>query len=172
MTKSSKGTSIWFSKELITSKAYHALKTATAFRVLSLFYTKRQFEKSGRKGKESYAIKNNGEITFSYLEAEKKWKIPSSTFARAIDELCDKGFIDIAESGQGVHKVCNLYAISNRWKNYGTDTYEPPRERKKGPINRGFQKGNQFGRKAKKKSLTVTAEHGPTVIDEHKKQSA
>lgn len=150
MGKSSKGKNIWFERELLESKAYLALKTATAYKVLALFWIKRQFMKLGRSGKKEWNIINNGEIEFTYKEAKNKLGISEATFKNAIDELREKGFINIAFTGMGVHKVKNLYEICNRWRKYGTDEYNPPKPRRKGPINRGFQKGNRLGRNCTK----------------------
>lgn len=147
-----KNRNIWFDRALFESKAFMALKTATAHKILAIFWTKRQMEQLGRKGKEQWNIRNNGEIVFTYKKAEADYGIKPGAFKRGIRELREKGFIDIASSGMGVHRVTNLYEISDRWKNYGTDNYEPPKPRKKGPINRGFQKGNQLGRNCKNKS--------------------
>ena len=159
-----KGQNIWFPRDLINSKAFAALKTATSHKVLAIFYTKRQFERTGRKGKEQWHIKNNCEIRFTYKEAERKYSISYGAFRNAIDELRDKGFIDIAESGAGLHKAANLYSINDRWKLYGTPEYEKPKPRPKGPVNRGFQRGNQYGRLCKKrKNSTVVAQHSSTV---------
>ncbi len=113
--------------------------------------TKRQLVKVGRKGKEKWDICNNGEIEFTYIEAEDNYGISAGAFRDAIDELREKGFIDIAATGMGVHKVTTLYSISDRWKLYGLTEYEPPKPRPKKPINRGFQKGNQFGRNCRKR---------------------
>lgn len=151
MGRGNKGKSIFIERALLESKAYMALRTATAHKVLGIFLTKRQFEKVGRTGKKQWNIRNNSQIVFTYKEAELKYGIKAGAFKRAIVELTEKGFIDIASSGKGVHKVTNLYGISNRWKNYGTDDFEPPKACKKGPINRGFQKGNQLGKNCRKK---------------------
>ena len=168
MGKANKGQNIWFSRELIESKAYAALKTATTHRVLALFFTKRQFESVGRKGREQWSIKNNGEIIFTYQEAKNKYGISYSAFRNAIDELIGKGFIDIADSGQGTYKLPNLYAISDRWKLYGTPEYKPPKPRPKKPINRGFQKGNRLGCNCGiKKKSTVAEQHSSTVAGQH-----
>lgn len=156
---------IWFERDLLRSKAFASLKTANAHIILAEFYCRRQVEKAGHK----WNIKNNGEIEFTYEDAHKRYGIADGTFRRAIDELRDKGFIDIAKSGQGVHKVTNLYSIVDRWRLYGTPEYVKPKPRKKGPVNRGFQKGNQYGKNCKKKSPTVTDEHSSTVTDEHSK---
>jgi hypothetical protein len=117
--------------------------------------TKRQPVKIGRRGKEQWDIANNGEIVFTYKEAKEKYGISYGAFRDAIDELRDKGFVDIAESGAGLYKSANLYAISDRWRLYGTPEYEKPKPRPKGPMNRGFQKGNRYGRNCKKKKSTV-----------------
>lgn len=138
-------------KRLLKSKAYRSLRTPTAYFVLGIFMTKRQLVKVGRRGKEQWDIANNGEIVFTYKEAKEKYCISSGAFRDAIDELRDKGFIDITATGMGVHKVTTFFSIGDRWKLYGTQEYEPPKSRPKGPINRGFQKGNKYGRNSKKR---------------------
>lgn len=146
-----KNVNIWFEKQLINSKAFAELKTATAHKVLAIFFTKRQCEPNGIGRWKKWEIKNNGEIVFTYKEANEKLGISAKTFTKAIDELREKGFIDIASTGMGVHKVVTLYGISERWRLYKTPEYEPPKPRPKKPINRGFQKGNQYGRNCKKR---------------------
>lgn len=138
-------------QRLLKSKAYRSLRTPTAYFVLGIFWTKRQIGKVGRKGKEQTVILNNGEITFTYKEAKEKYCISSGAFRDAIDELRDKGFIDIAATGMGVHKVTTFFSISDRWKLCGTPEYEPAKPRPKKPINRGFQKGNRYGRNCRKR---------------------
>ena len=145
-----------FEQRLLKSKAYRSLRTPTAYFVFGVFMTKRQIGKVRYKYKVEKVILNNGEITFTYKEAEEKYSISYGAFRDAIDELGEKGFIDIAESGAGLYKSANLYAISERWKLYGTLEYEPPKPRPKKPINRGFQKGNRYGQNCKKKNPTVT----------------
>ena len=120
-----KSKSIFFDKSLLQSKAFYSLNTKTAYLVLVEFWMKRQMLKNGRQGKEQWRITNNGEIEFTYLEACGKFGITTGTFTNAINELREKGFIDIAASGQGVHKVKNLYSISRRWQKYGTEEYAP-----------------------------------------------
>jgi len=142
---------IWIPWRLIESKAFLALKTATAHKILTIFWTKRQMVEIGRKGKEQWDIANNGEIVFTYKKAKEQYGISGGAFRDAIDELRDKGFIDIAATGMGVHKVTTLYSLSNRWKLYGTPGYEEPKPRPKKTINRGFQKGNKFGRNCEKR---------------------
>lgn len=159
----SKNANIWFEKCLIESKAFVALKTATAHKALALFFTKRQVTK--RKGsRNQWDITNNGEITFTYREAKRKLSIKSDkTFRRAIDELRDKGFIDIAASGYGLYKSSNLYSISERWKLYGTPEYKQPKPRPQKAFKQGFKRGNQYGKNCKKKKTTVEGDRSSTV---------
>jgi len=138
-------------QRLLKSKAYRSLRTPTAYFVLGIFWTERQIGKVGRKGKEQTVILNNGEITFTYKEAKEKYCISSGAFRDAIDELREKGFIDIAATGMGVHKVTTFFSISDRWRLYGTPEYEQAKPRPKKPINRGFQKGNKYGRNSRKR---------------------
>ena len=156
--------SIFVERRLLQSKAYRALRTPTAYFVLGIFWTKRQLAKKGRRGKD-WVITNNGEIVFTYQEAETKYGISGGAFRSAIDELRNKGFIDIAESGAGLHKSANLYSISNRWKSYGTPEYKEPKPRPQKPINKGFQKGNIYGRNCRnEKNSTVAGQHSSTVV--------
>jgi len=152
---------------LLKSTAYRTLSSPTAYFVLGIFWTKRQIGKVGRSGKKQIVILNNGEIIFAYVEAKKKYSISYSTFKAAIDELREKGFIDIAESGAGLYKSANLYALSDRWRLYGTPEYVPPKPRPQKPINRGFQKGNRYGRNCRKKKTTVKVQHSSTVAKQH-----
>lgn len=111
-----------------------------------------------RREKE-WIIANNGEIQFSYLEAEKKYGIKAGRFTRAIDELMRVGFIDIAKTGFGLQKDVTSYAISNRWEKFGTDEFIVVR-RPKRKQRLGFAKGNSYGKNSGKKSQhsSVTVE--------------
>ena len=137
----SKNKVIVLDQRLIKSTAWLNLR-GNAQSVYLLFRTKCQLTKHrGRPGKRSdeWVISNNGEITFSYKEAKKKYGITASRFVRAIDELIAKGFIDIVKSGLGIHRLTTLYAISLRWKMYGTPLFEMA-IRPKAANNQGFKK--------------------------------
>jgi hypothetical protein len=69
-------------------------------------------KKSGRKGK--WNTTNNGAIVFTYKEAQNRFSISISSFARAIDSLIENGFIDIPHLGVGLIGDCTKYSISNR----------------------------------------------------------
>lgn len=150
MSKSRAWKDIWIERRLIESKAFRALKTTASYVMLMVFMSKRQMEKGTLGRRKGWVIRNNGKIEFTYKEGEKKYDISGDRFDRALDELIYKGFIDIERTGMGVHKVTTLYRISDRWKLYGTKGFIK-KKRTKGPINRGFQKGNTYGRNCRKK---------------------
>jgi hypothetical protein len=123
---------IWIEREMILSPAFRKLN-GRAMEVLLLFFYRRQWSLPSRKGK--WYTTNNGEIVFPYKEAKKRFKIPKSSFARAIDKLMEHGFIEIAHLGGGLIGDCTRYSISERWRKYGTDSFV----RKKRPKDtRGF----------------------------------
>tara|TARA_B100000749_G_C18285735_1_gene406325 strand:- start:91 stop:744 length:654 start_codon:yes stop_codon:yes gene_type:complete len=123
---------IWIDREMILSSAFHKLN-GRAMGVLFLFLYRRQWKQTSKKGK--WYTTNNGEIVFPYKEAKKRFKIPKSSFARAIDSLVEYGFIDIAHLGGGLIGDCTRYFISNRWKYYDTDRFI---QKKRPKDTRGF----------------------------------
>jgi hypothetical protein len=123
---------IWIDREMILSSAFHKLN-GRAMGVLFLFFYRRQWKQTSKKGK--WYTTNNGEIVFPYKEAKKRFKIPKSSFARAIDSLIKYGFIDIAHLGGGLIGDCTRYSISNRWKNYDTENFV---KKKRPKDKRGF----------------------------------
>jgi len=143
---------IYIVPELIDSKAYMEL-SGTAAKVLIWFLRRRQVSKVGRKGKQKWSIINNGKIVFSYAEAENKYGLTRPRFARAINDLIEKGFIDIAHHGGGMMGDCTLYAISERWRYYGTDQFIS-QSRPKDTRGLGFNKKNWEKRTGKKRKAS------------------
>ena len=123
---------IWVEREMILSPAFHKLN-GRSMKVLFLFLYRRQWSLPSRKGK--WYTTNNGEIVFPYKEAKKRFKIPKSSFARAIDKLMEHGFIDIAHLGGSLIGDCTKYSMSNRWKNYDTERFV---QKKRPKDTRGF----------------------------------
>ena len=133
--------------ELFLSLAYREL-TKQEMRIYFHFLLKRQFgsQKQGKPGKRTgKIIVNNGQITFSYAEAEKLG-YPRATFRRAIDKLVNVGLIDITRQGQGGHVgeggritgESSLYAIRERWMDYGTDRFKKRSRKKDTRKGRGW----------------------------------
>ena len=94
--------------------------------------------KEGRK-KETIIL-NNGELEYCYSEAEKKG-MTRPRFMRALDQLIERGFIDVVHSGSGGKKGDkSLYAISERWRYWETEDFiENPRP-KDNRNGRGFNR--------------------------------
>ena len=72
---------------------------------------------------------NDNNLSYTYKEASKI--MHRNTYAKALNELVSHGFIDIVRSG-GLNKECNIFALSHRWKKYGTPHFQ---ERKRTVIN-------------------------------------
>lgn len=109
---------VYLERELIKSKALRSL-SATAIFVLLDFLAKRQmFRRKNSNGKKEFIVSNNGEIQYSYKEAESRG-ITRPAFQRAIDALMARGFIRIAHHGAGGKKGdVSLYEITNGWKSW------------------------------------------------------
>ena len=108
--------------------------------------------KAGRS--KEWSILNNGKLIFTYAEAEKKFKIPRSTFCRSISQLVELGFIDIPHPGGGMLKDCSKYGISDRWRDYGKEEFKK-KSRQKDTRGLGFKPEKweeRTGRKRKLKS--------------------
>ena len=130
-------------RKLLQSIAFRSLR-GKAYIVFCDFMMKRRFQKQSNNGKpykrsDTWIIINNGEIEYTYSEAVKKG-ISRSSFMRALDELIEKGFIDIAHSGAGgVKGDKSLYAISERWRYWGTDRFVTASRQSDTREGRGFK---------------------------------
>lgn len=132
---------IYIERELLKSPLYWSLPKS-AQRVFITFLLKRRMGKvsTGSRGKQWDTL-NNGELIFTYSEAKKEMGMPAKTFRDAIDKLVDHGFIDIFHQGSGgVKGDVSLYAISERWRNYGTDKFVKKTRTKDGKKGTGFMK--------------------------------
>lgn len=116
---------VFVDRALIKSPAFLGLSGCSS-QVLLLFLARRvmQIVKGNGKRKDSWVILNNGRISFPYREAEKRYGISSKRFTRAIDQLIQHGFIDLAEQGGGLFGKPSLYFISDRWRFFGTEEFE------------------------------------------------
>ena len=122
--------------------AFRKLNASSIFVLFEFLYRRKVTQVPTKVGKgKQWIISNNGEILFTYDEAENNFGIPRSTFRRAIDQLVDLGFIDITHHGGGMMKDASKYAISERWKEYGKKEFL----KKTRPIDTrglGFTKAN------------------------------
>ena len=112
---------IYIERDVLESDAYWDL-TGAAPQVYMVFLMKRVLSDKGFGKDKARIVVNNGEITYTYLEALNNHWIPKSNFLRARDQLIKVGLIEIAEDG-GCHHTTK-YAISNNWRNYPEKTFE------------------------------------------------
>jgi hypothetical protein len=109
---------------VLKSKAYRSLKNPTSFIVYADFLMKRQMVKVNQAKRQSaWLIANDGEIEYTYTEAEKKG-ISRQRFSKAIKELVEKGLIDISRHGGYFSGKKTLYSFSERWRKFGTAEFE------------------------------------------------
>ena len=122
--KKNKSNIFVFDKDVARSKAYRSLKLTASFIVYNEFLMRRVIVYiTQKRGKKAPVIINNGEIEFTYSEAEKIG-ISRPRFERALTELVEKGFIDITHSGGGYDGDKSLYKIGDRWRKFGTQDFE------------------------------------------------
>ena len=124
-------------REIFFSTPYLTLGRRS-IQVLMIFLCKRKMSKIKIGKRQEWQITNNGKIVFTYREAEQKYEISRGAFSRAINELVKFGFIEITRPGIGYAKIETHYAISDRWKKYGTDEFKT--EIRKPRINYKFPK--------------------------------
>ena len=126
---------IYITRELLKSSAYRSLSRMSML-VYQDFLSKRILKRINRNKGKVWICENNGNIIYPYTEAEQKG-ISRFKFRNAIDELQQKGLIDITHRGQGGRKPqegtgdVSLYWIDDRWKEWGTDEYRSPRKPRK-----------------------------------------
>jgi DNA-binding transcriptional ArsR family regulator len=104
--------------DILDSEAFDTL-SVTGIKVLLRFLQKRKWAKLHKK-----TVYMNGGLSFTYAEAEGLG-ISTAQFHRTLKKLYEVGFVDIEHQGGGVARDYSRYALSNRWKNYGTDSFKP-----------------------------------------------
>jgi hypothetical protein len=155
--KSNKGT-IVIERRMHRSPAFRKLSTNSIF-VLFEFLSRRKMVQDGRKGR--WGIANNGEIIFTYAEAQKKFGMFRSTFCRSIDQLVHLGFIEISHQGGGLLKDYSKYAISERWRDYGKEEFIK-QSRRRDTRGLGFTKENWKKTAGKNKSKSKIGTNNAT----------
>ena len=93
-------------KAMIRSKAWQGLK----------HYSIRAYIEIACKFKGN----NEANLSFTYKEASKI--MHRNSYAKAIMELVQYGFVDVVRSG-GLYNKCNIFALSDRWRHYGTEKF-------------------------------------------------
>jgi len=110
---------VYIEWKIMESEAFREL-SATGIRVLLRFLQKRKWSKRERRKKPTY---ENSGLVFTYAEAETLG-ISTSQFHVVLKKLIENGFIDVEHQG-GIHKNdVSIYAVSERWREYGTDAFQ------------------------------------------------
>jgi len=119
------GKGVYLPKDLLHSKAFKAIKSAHTIRVLMEFYLRRRMSKpKSRDGKNSLpVIVNNGDIVLDYKYLMDHRGMSQTTISRCFTELVNLGFVDVAEIANGLHRQPTKWAISERWRKYGTPNF-------------------------------------------------
>ena len=117
---------LYVDKELLKSKAFRELsKIKNAYLVLFEFnFRAKRGLRNPKKKKtaKNYMLENNGQLRFSYTEAEAMG-ISRPQFAKIIKLLVSIGFIDRYKRGGNLEGDHSLYGISDRWKIFGTNQF-------------------------------------------------
>ena len=129
---------IFIERDILESDAYWDL-TGSAPQIYMVFRMKCIFTNRTIGKRKERIIVNNGEITYTFVEAWKNHRIPKSTFLRARDQLIKVGLIEIAEDGGCNHTT--KYAISNNWRNYPEQTFERSKSGKLVGMKTRWKKG-------------------------------
>ena len=161
---------IFIERPLIYSLAFIELP-GTAVKVLLWFLARRKFVELRKFKRKEWVNKNNGEIVFSYAEAENNFKLTKPRFRNAIDALIKYGFIDINHHGGGMVKDMTTYYISERWKDYGTPDFKeklrPKDTRKLGFTTKNWEERSKKKRRNKLKisneNVTATSNKNVTA---------
>jgi len=144
----------WIERELFQSKAFINLK-GFAPQLLILILGKRHMKLTGRKGKEKWICTNSDSISFTYIEAQKKYGVSKKRFSRAVDQLLEKGFLTIVHQGGAYKQDKSVYGLSDNWLIwYPGMVFE---KRKSSDVERGYCKP--------KKKVTVINAPIHTVIN-------
>jgi len=160
---------IYFPRKMLTSKTYLSLSRASLL-VFGVFMLKRDMQKSGGR-KKTWKCANNGEIVFPYSEA-LALGFSRTQFRNAIDELQQKGFIDITHAGRGGrapengHGDYTTYWVDDRWEWYGTDDFEPAR----GPRKKDARKDRGFAAYWKQQKNVSIKNDTPNPGNENRKR--
>ena len=116
------------SKKMLRSRAFVKL-TGSAKQILIELHTRLKLEsykprKRHRNSERFYAM-NNGELVLSYKSIHKQFGYSTATISKAIDQLVEHGFLEIAELGCGIKRQSHKIALIRNWQDYETENFRP-----------------------------------------------
>ena len=96
-------------KNMVTSQAWQQLNCYE-----QTLYLHMKLKYNGKPGSER-------DISFTYAEGQKL--MSKKTFTRSMDKLIEVGLIDLV-THRPFSAACNIYGLSRRWHNYGTNDFK------------------------------------------------
>ena len=109
---------IMIEKDLVNSHAYGRLGSHS-LKVFIWFLMKRKISRhKDSKGNTVWDIVNNGKLVFTYNEAGKRG-LSRKQFHNAIDDLIEKGFLEVTHKGTVLGDP-STFLLSENWRAYGT----------------------------------------------------
>lgn len=125
---------VWFDRDVLTSPA--TLKMRGSAWTIYLHFCSRlkvlKLKRADSRG-EQFRNVNNGELILTYRDAKRLYGISTSSFRDAIDYLIKHGLIDVTHAGGGLEGDTSTYALSERWRLYGTPAFQPMHREKRTP---------------------------------------
>jgi hypothetical protein len=155
---------IFLEPQFISSEAFRSLN-GTAIIVLLRFLQKRRLEKTKWKRRDSWRVINNGDIVFTYDEAEDMG-LSRNQFRDAKYTLLERGFISESPLEGGLFRKACLYWVhvpdsEQRWMDWKP---LPKKSRRNPPV--GFEPGHKLhpskranSRKGGKDPTTSSGKH-------------
>jgi len=107
---------------LLKSMAFFALSGKSPH-ILMDFLRKRKFDKDLVKHG-NFSPVNRDRLFYTRKEAAVRG-YTEKVFSRGVDQLIEVGFLDLVEQGGGMVGHASVYALSERWKKYGTPEFVP-----------------------------------------------
>jgi len=111
-----KSTTVVVEREMIDSPAFQSL-SGMAVKILLIFLAKRQIKKVAHPSRDRWDIQNNGNITFSYLEARDRG-INSKVFRSRLLELEAHGFLKKHQRSGGYSREMATYFLTSDWRKW------------------------------------------------------
>lgn len=110
--------------EMFHHQAFKTISNASTIKIM-LYFLHRTYRKNHKK--RGLEITNNGRIDATYRQIQEAMGIKHrSSVTCALRELIEeRGLIDRVDVGRWDMKTPSIYGLSDRWRKYGTDEYEP-----------------------------------------------
>jgi hypothetical protein len=117
---------IFIDNNLLTSRAFNRLE-GYSVRVLIWFLMKRKLSRhKDSDGNVRWSITNNGELVFTYAEAEK-CDMSRKRFSKAIKDLIGNGFLEVTRQGTDPG-FPSTYMLTESWRSSGSEHLKPAQE--------------------------------------------